>query len=106
MEHALGMSHKDNHSDELMDGIVMLLDPDMILLRPLIAVQQPGNVTRIASGFTAQQMVALMHFRERYVHSMSQNVLLPILHLTTHESMRDGVAAAVTIRTSKLKRNE
>jgi hypothetical protein len=25
-----------NHTDELMDGIVMLLDPDMILLRPLI----------------------------------------------------------------------
>jgi hypothetical protein len=35
MEHALGMHQKDNHTDELMDGIVMLLDPDMILLRPL-----------------------------------------------------------------------
>ena len=35
MEHALGMNQKDNHTDELMDGIVMLLDPDMILLRPL-----------------------------------------------------------------------
>jgi hypothetical protein len=36
MEHALGLNQKDNHSDELMDGIVMLLDPDMILLRPLL----------------------------------------------------------------------
>jgi hypothetical protein len=35
MEDALGMNQKDNHTDELMDGIVMLLDPDMILLRPL-----------------------------------------------------------------------
>jgi hypothetical protein len=36
MEHALGMNHKENHTDELMDGVVMLLDPDMILLRPLL----------------------------------------------------------------------
>jgi hypothetical protein len=36
MEHVLGMNQKDNHTDELRDGIVMLLDPDMILLRPLL----------------------------------------------------------------------
>jgi hypothetical protein len=70
-----------------------------------LAVYQPGNVTRIASGCTAQQMVALMHFHER-IFTVSPRTFYCILHLTTHESMRDGAAAAVTIRTSKLKRNE
>lgn len=36
MEHYLGMNQKEKQSDELRDGIVMLLDPDMILLRPLL----------------------------------------------------------------------
>jgi hypothetical protein len=36
MEDVLGMNEEDNHTDELRDGIVMLLDPDMILLRPLL----------------------------------------------------------------------
>jgi hypothetical protein len=41
-----------------------------------LAVQQPGNVTRIASGCTAQQVIELYHFHERYIHSMSHNFLL------------------------------
>jgi hypothetical protein len=41
-----------------------------------LAVQQPGNVTRIASGCTTQQQIELMHFHERYIHSMSHNFLL------------------------------
>jgi hypothetical protein len=41
-----------------------------------LAVHQPGNVTRIASGCTAQQEIELYHFHERYIHTMSQNFLL------------------------------
>ena len=41
-----------------------------------LAVQQRGNVTRIASGCTAQQEIELHHFHERYIRSMSQNFLL------------------------------
>jgi hypothetical protein len=41
-----------------------------------LAIQQPGNVTRIASGCTAQQAIELYHFHERYMQRMSQNVLL------------------------------
>jgi hypothetical protein len=41
-----------------------------------LAVQQPGNVTRIASGCTAQQMIELCHFHERYINRMSLNFLL------------------------------
>jgi hypothetical protein len=41
-----------------------------------LAVHQPGNVTRIASGCTAQQEIELHHFHERYIHTMSENFLL------------------------------
>jgi hypothetical protein len=41
-----------------------------------LAVHQPGNVTRIASGCTAQQEIELYHFHERFIHSMSDNFLL------------------------------
>jgi hypothetical protein len=52
-----------------------------------LAVQQPGNVTRIASGCTAQQAVQLHHFHERYIYrSMSHNFLL---HFTPDYSRVD-----------------
>lgn len=35
MEHALGMGRGHNVSQQVLDGIIMLLDPDMVLLRPL-----------------------------------------------------------------------
>jgi hypothetical protein len=41
-----------------------------------LAVHQPGNVTRIASGCTYEQMIELYHFHERYIHTMSENFLL------------------------------
>jgi hypothetical protein len=41
-----------------------------------LAVHQPGNVTRIASGCTAQQVLELHHFHERYIQRMSENFLL------------------------------
>jgi hypothetical protein len=41
-----------------------------------LAVHQPGNVTRIASGCTAQQEIELYHFHERYIHTMSENFLM------------------------------
>jgi hypothetical protein len=36
MVHGLGMNQNDKHTDELLDGIVMLCDPDMIFFRPLL----------------------------------------------------------------------
>jgi hypothetical protein len=41
-----------------------------------LAVQQPGNVTRIASGCSAQETVELHHFHERYIARMSKHFLL------------------------------
>ncbi len=41
-----------------------------------LAVHQPGSVTRIASGCTAQQEIELYHFHERYIHTMSENFLM------------------------------
>lgn len=41
-----------------------------------LAVHQPGNVTRIASGCSKSQMVELYVWHERYITPMSKNFLL------------------------------
>jgi hypothetical protein len=41
-----------------------------------LAVHQPGSVTRIASGCSAQEIVELHHFHERYIARMSKHFLL------------------------------
>jgi hypothetical protein len=70
MENVLGMNQKDNHTDELRDGIVMLMDPDMILLRPLLhdfthqnvlwAEDAPPATTVVRHGYPMAQQDGYM----------------------------------------------